>query len=185
MSMGTIIGFDPTAVRTNAEGPAFKLGTIAWEGDVPALPSAAMGVTGGSGGSDEGAKAYMYVQASGAITGDGYVCLIDGSAFTAAHSTDTLSAPGAGQGKLVGVARAAVADTGYGWVQIFGAGTVRVLASAAAYTQLTTSATAGCLDDATTAGLEVVDGITLDAANGGSTANVAGFLNFPRVGRTL
>lgn len=185
MSMGTIIGFDPTAVRTNAEGPAFKLGTIAWEGDVPAVPSSAMGVTGGSGGSDEGAKAYMYVKASGAITGAGYVTLIDASAFTAAECTDTLSAPGAGQGKAVGVGVAAIADTGYGWVQIYGYSSIRVLANCAAYTQLTTSATAGCLDDATTAGLEVVDGITLDAANGGSTANVAGWLNFPRVGRTL
>ena len=162
-----ISGIDPTAVRTNAEGPAFAPGTVAFNQ------------------TSAGPKGYVYVKASGAITGDGYVCLVDGSDFTAAQCTDTLSAPGAGQGKLVGAARAAIADTGYGWLQVFGAGTVKVLASCAAYTQLTTSATAGALDDATTAGLEVVDGIVCDAADGGSGGLVAGWFNWPKVGRTL
>lgn len=162
-----ITGIDPTATRTAGEGPAFTVGSVGWN-----MTSA-------------GPKGYIYVKASGAITGDAYVCLVDGSDFTAAQCTDTLSAPGAGQGKLVGVARAAIADTGYGWLQVFGAGTVKVLASCAAYTQLTTSATAGALDDATTAGLEVVDGIVLDVADGGSGGNVAGWMNWPKVGRTL
>lgn len=163
-----ISGIDPTQVWTSTETPGFVPGTLG------------MNMT------SAGPKAYVFVKDSGsAITGDGYVCLVDGSDFTAAMSTDTLSAPGAGQGKLVGVARAAVAASGYGWLQIYGAGTIRVLASCAAYTQLTTSATAGAIDDATTAGLEVVDGMTLDVANGGSTANVAGFMNWPKVGRTL
>ncbi len=161
-------GIDPTNVYTSSEAPPFGVGDIAFNK------------------TSAGEKGYIFVKDSGSgITGDGYVCLVDGSDYTAAMCTDTLSAPGAGQGKLVGVARAAIAANGFGWLQIYGAGTIRVLASCAAYTQLTTSATAGAIDDATTAGLEVVDGATLDVANGGATANVAGYLVWPRVGRTL
>jgi len=183
--MGVIIGIDPSKVRTSAEGAEFKLGSLGYEQESAGPPTTAMGVTGGSGSQDNSCKCYMYVEAAAAITGDGYVVIVDGSAFTAAMVTDTLSAPGSGQGKAVGVARAAIASGGFGWVQVYGAGTVRVLANAAAYTQLTTSATAGSLDDATTAGLEVVEGIALDAANGGSTANVAAWINWPVVSRTL
>ena len=162
-----ISGIDPTAVRTNAEGPAFTLGTVAFNQ------------------TSAGPKGYIYVKASGAITGDGYVCLVDGSDFTAAHVTTTTSAPGAGAGKMAGAARAAIADTGYGWLQVFGAGTVKVLASCAAYTLINTTATAGALDDDASAGAEVVDGITCDAADGGSGGLVAGWFNWPKVGRTL
>ena len=161
-------GINPTNVRTSAEGPEFALGTIAFA----SMPS--------------GQKGYMYVNDSGSgITGDGYVVDIDGSAFTAVMSTTTTTAPGAGAGKAVGVARAAIPANGYGWVQIFGPGTVRVLASAVLYTKLNSTATAGTLDDDATAGSEVIDGIVLDATNGGSTANVAAWINWPTVGRTL
>jgi len=132
-----------------------------------------------------GVKGYIYVRASGAITGPGYVADIDGSAFTATMSTTTTTAPGAGQGKPVGVARVAFADTEYGWLQIYGAGTVRVSASAAAYTALNSTATAGQLDDDATAGAEVINGVALDVANGGAAGLVAGFLSWPTVGRTL
>lgn len=184
--MAFVIGIDPTKVRTSAEGGEYKVGTIGWEGDSPALLSTAMGVTGGSGGTPEGCKAYIYVQDSGsAITGDGYVALVDGSAFTAVMATTTTSAPGTGAGKLVGVARAAIAASGYGWLQIFGPGVVRTSASCAAYTIINTTATAGQLDDDATAGAEVIDGIVLDVATGGAAATTAGFLNWPKVGRTL
>lgn len=184
--MGVVIGLDPTKVRTSTEGPEFDLGTIAWEEDAPSLQSSAIGVTGGSGGTDQGPKAYMYVKAAAAgITGDGYVCIVNPATKVATMVTDTLSAPGAGQGFPLGVARAAIGANGYGWVQVFGVGTVRCLTLAAVGTQLTTSATSGTLDDATTAGLEVAEGITLTTAAGGGTENVAGFLNWPRVGRTL
>jgi len=162
-----ISGIDPTDVRTSGQGPAFTVGSVGWN-----MTSA-------------GPKGYMYVLASGAITGDGYVCDIDGSAFSAVLSTLTTTAPGAGAGKPVGVARAAIADAGFGWLQIYGAGIVRVSASAAAYTLLNSTATAGQLDDDATAGAEVIDGIVLDVANGGSAGTAAAFLNWPKVGRTL
>lgn len=157
-------GIDPTKVSTS---PEFDVGQVAFNT------------------TSDGAKGYIYVQANGAITGDGYVCDVDGSSFDAAMSTTTTTAPGTGAGKLVGVARAAFADNEYGWLQVFGPGTVRVAASAAAYTILNSTATAGQLDDDATAGAEVIDGIVLDAANGGAAGTAAGFLNWPKVGRTL
>lgn len=161
-------GIDPTSVRTSAEGAEFGLGQI------------------GFNTTSAGVKGYVYVRDSGsAITGDGYVCDVDGSEFTAVMSTTTTTAPGTGAGKLVGVARAAIAASGYGWLQVFGAGTVRVSASCAAYTIINSTATAGQLDDDATAGAEVIDGIVLDVANGGSAGTAAGYLNWPKVGRTL
>lgn len=163
-----IAGIDPTSVKTSTEGPEFKVGSIGWNQ------------------TSAGPKGYIYVQDSGSgLTGDGYVCDIDGSAFTAVLSTTTTTAPGTGAGKLVGVCRAAVAASGYGWLQIFGAGTVRVAASAAAYTLLNSTATAGQIDDDATAGAEVIDGIVLDVANGGAAGTAAGWINWPKVGRTL
>lgn len=161
-------GINPTNVRTSAEGPEVAVGTI------------------GFNQTTAGPKGYIYVQDSGSgITDDGYVAVVDGSAFTAVMATTTTTAPGSGAGKMAGVARAAIAASGYGWLQIFGAGTVRVLASAAAYTLINSTATAGALDDDATAGAEVIDGIALDVANGGSTANVAAWIQWPRVARTL
>lgn len=159
-----VFGIDPTKTSTT---PEYDVGQI------------------GAQINGDGTKLYMYVQADGAITGAGYVCDIDVSTFDAVMSTTTTTAPGTGAGKPVGVARAAFADNEYGWLQIYGVGTVRVAASCAAYTILNSTATAGQIDDDATAGAEVIDGIILDTAAGGAAAVVAGFLNFPKVGRTL
>lgn len=165
----SVIGIDPTKVRTSTEGGEFKLGTL---GYVETLTA--------------GSKVYIYVQADASgITGDGFVALVDASSFQATMASTTSSAPGTGAGKLAGCARAAIAANGFGWLQIFGAGTVRTLASAVAYTILNTTATAGALDDDATAGSEVIDGMVLDVATGGAPASTAGFLNYPKVGRTL
>lgn len=163
-----ISGIDPTNVRTSAQGPEFTPGTIGWN-----MTSA-------------GPKGYIYVKDSGsAITGNGYVCLVDGSSFEAVMASTTTSAPGTGAGKLAGVARGAyIAASGYGWLQIFGAGAIQTAGAAAAYTILNTTGTAGKLDDDATAGAEVIDGIVLDAAAGSATL-AAAFINWPKVGRTL
>jgi hypothetical protein len=149
--MGVHIGIDPTLVRTELEGPAFKLGSIGYEVDNPGVLDVAMGVTGGSATGDESCKAYMYVKAGGAITGAGYLCTIN-EAYDAAMLTTTTGAAGTLSGARLGVPMAAIADDGYGWVQIYGHGAVRGAASCVKYTQLYTTATAGVLDDTATAG---------------------------------
>lgn len=125
---------------------------------------------------------YVYCQANGAITGDGYVCFIDES-YQADMIETTLSATGFGN--QVGVAKHAFADNEYGWIQIQGTANVRVAASCAANVAINTTATAGQLDDDATVGAEVVNGIVIATANGGSAAVVEGYLANPTVGATL
>ena len=126
---------------------------------------------------------FVYCQANGAITGAGYVVLIDES-FTSADMIDTtLSASGFGQN--VGVAKAALADDEYGWFQVSGVAEFRGLANAAANTQLNTTATAGALDDDATSGAEIINGIAFTTAVGGSEGNAEGILTFPTVGATI
>jgi hypothetical protein len=159
------LGIDPTTTSTTAQ---FGLGQL------------------GATVTSAGTKVFMYVQADGTgITADGYVAVIDGSSFQASMATVTTTAPGTGAGKSVGVARAAFAASAYGWVQVYGAGLVQVSASCAAYTLINSTATAGQLDDDASAGAEVIEGIVLDTARGGSAGTAAGWLSYPTVGRTL
>lgn len=162
------LGLDPTAVRTSAEGPAFALGTRMLNQ------------------TSVGPKEFVYVQMdSSGLTGAGYVALI-ASTYAAVMATTTTSAPAAGQGKLVGVGAAAIGASGYGWVQVYGqCAAIRVAASCAAYTTINTTATAGQLDDDATVGAEVIEGLVLNAANGGAAGTVAGMCTYPVVGRTL
>lgn len=117
-------------------------------------------------------KEYVFVQASGAITGAGYVVIIDETYQAAMVSTSNDD-----YGDIIGVAGAAFDDNDYGWVQIKGPCSIRVAASCAANADIGPTATAGQLDDA--AGALVIDGITLTTANGGSAGNAAGVLNYP------
>lgn len=125
---------------------------------------------------------YIYVKAAAAIT-QYAACTIDES-YNATMVTDTLSAPGAGQGKLVCVPQIAMTSGYYGWALVLGTGKVLGAASCVKFTQLTTSATSGVLDDATTSGLEVVEGLTLSETLTGAAA-AACVLSYPYIGRTL
>lgn len=166
------IGISAAEVKTSSEGPAFKLGTIAFlntaDSDTP-----------------PGDAVFMYVCAAEAITGAGYLCVVD-SGFQAEMVDTTSSAAGAGQGRPCGAAQAAVASGGYGWLQIYGKGSLRTSASAAVGTELNATATAGEVDDDASAGAEVIAGLSLGTATGGSAAvNTDAFFNYPYVGRTL
>ena len=163
-----IIGITPAKVTASTAVPEFRLGT-----------------RGGYDDPTDGYKEFMYVHAAEAITAAGYLCVVD-SAFEAEMADTTSTAPGAGAGRPVGAAMAAIADNEYFWIQIYGKGSIRTLASAALGTELTSSATAGAVDDATTAGLEVINGLSLGTATGGAEAtNTDGFFSYPYVGRTL
>ena len=170
--MGSLIGLSVDQVKASSDVPEFKLGTrglLASTNETEA----------------DGDKEYVYVNAGEAITGLGYLCVID-SNFVAQMVDTTSSAPGAGAGKPVGAAQAAIASGGYGWLQIHGKGSLRTLASAAVGTELTSSATPGAVDDATTAGLEVINGLSLGTASGGSAeTNDDAYFTYPHVGRTL
>lgn len=160
-----IAGINPTQVWTSAETPPFAVGTM---------------------GMDHQGRVYQLVVAdSGGVTGAGYVAAIEPSS-TADMVDTTNSAPGADQGMRVGVAMAAIAASGYGWLCVFGmAVQVQVLASCAAGTRLNTTATSGALDDDGTASSEEICGIALDAARAASQGNAAASVTWPYIGKTL
>jgi hypothetical protein len=168
--MSEMIGIDPTKVCTAAEadaGEGFVLGTV------------------GANMTSDGLKKYIWVEVGEAVTAAGYLCVVD-SGFIAEMADTTSTAPGAGAGQMCGAAQAAIAINGQGWLQIYGKGSLRTLASAAKGTELTCSATPGAVDDATTAGLEVINGLALGTATGGAEAtNTDAYFVYPIVGRTL
>lgn len=128
---------------------------------------------------DADGNVYVYVQANGAITGAGYACTVD-EAGQAAMATNAVAL----YGDRVGVAKAAFADNDYGWLQVYGPTPIRVGASCAANTVITSTTTAGQLDDAAGSGTKTITGVALTTANGGSAGNAAGILNYPTVGAT-
>lgn len=152
MSIGqNSVGADFGATSTS---PTFELGTMLW---------------------GQGGKAYVYVQASGAITGDGYVVVLD-EAFQAAlltTSNDTL-------GDKIGVVDVAFADDEYGWVQVYGPCGIRTEQDALANTRLAATADGGQVDDGGSVGSAYIEGMILGTATGGADAvNTTGSLNWP------
>ena len=127
----------------------------------------------------QGGKFYVYVQANGAITGDGYVVAIT-SAFQATM-IDTDVAATILQGTKVGVADCAFADDEYGWVQVYGPCGIRSEQDAAANAKLYATADAGQVDDALAFGL-FINGMHFGTATGGADAvNTTGRLNWPTI----
>lgn len=135
----------------------FQLGEIAW------LP---------------GGKAYKYIQANGAITGDGYVISWKGNVCDAAMiDTDTAATVVAGM--EVGVVECVFADNEYGWAQVYGACGIRSEQDALANSLLGPTADAGQVDDAS-ASANLIAGMYFGTATGGSDAvNATGFLIWP------
>ena len=140
-----------------------------------AVPAASLGTR--VLGSDGSVWVYV-VLGSGGTTAQGYVCRYD-EAFTAVM----LSTGNDDFGDLVGVPVCAAAAAGdYIWLQI--AGTcdyIQVAASTAANIALTTTGTAGQMDDA---GGLIVSNMVLTTARGGTVGTAPGILNFPVITAT-
>lgn len=125
---------------------------------------------------------FVYVKASAAIA------QYDVATYDETFNTTVapVSTSNDARGDKLGVAPVAIASGSYGWLQIYGPCTLNVLGSCNANVELTTTGTAGALDDATTSSLVVADGIYITTSNSASAAAAkAGVLNFPAVGRTL
>lgn len=121
-------------------------------------------------------KEYVFVQANGAITGAGYVVVLDENYQAAMLSTSNDAA-----GEHVAVAPYAFADNDYGFVQVKGPCDIRVAASAAANAQLNSTATAGQIDDDAAVGSFDITGAILTTANGASAGTAAGLVNYPSI----
>lgn len=177
-----VIGINPTSIRTATEGPEFALGTLGMEDAAPTLQSAAIGVTGGSGGSSVPAKIYRYVKfGTGGATGMGYIVAIDPSTDEAIMPVAATGDAGTGMLKPVGVAQAAADATDYGWVQVYGACVLEANAAAAKFTKINVTATAGEVDDATGATLNIVEGAVFTATATGA-GSFAAHVSWPYLG---
>lgn len=151
-----IIGFDSTQTGTDA---AFEVGTR---------------------NLDDDGNEWLYVLAGvGGLTAT-YAAFID-EAFGGVMITTTNGTFGG----LVGVPSTTIAASSYGWVQVAGNTTVQAAATVSADVQLSTTATDGVLDDATTGGVKAINGMKLNTANSGVAGAASCFLNNPNVGATL
>lgn len=153
--MTVLIGFNAAAtVSSTTEGKSLNVGTRTLDGS---------------------GNEYVYVQANGAITGEGYVCTYD-ETYQAAMVSTSNDAGGA----LVGIAQTDFADNDYGWLMVKGTTNIRVAASAAADVALNTTGTAGQLDDDGGGGSFDVIGLNLTTAQGAGGAGIAaGQINYP------
>jgi hypothetical protein len=165
--MLALIGISPTEVLASTATPQFQVGTV---GSVQSLT--------------DGSQEFLYVHAAEIVTAAGFAVQV-GSSFEAQMVDSTSSAAGVGIGAAVGAAMAAIADNEFFWIQIYGKGSIRTLASAAVGTMLHSTATPGALDDVATAGLEPIYGLFLGTATGGSAAtNADAYFNYPSIGTT-
>lgn len=131
---------------------------------------------------DDGGYA-VYLKANTAITGEGYVVGVD-NAFGCDHMTTTLAGT-IGRGAQVGVAQCAHAALAYGWFVVHGKTRIQTAGAVALGNEITTTATAGNVDDATTTGLVVIDGMFVDGTAIGSATLGNAILRNASVGRTL
>ena len=121
---------------------------------------------------EEGAKGYIYVQASGAITAN------NAAQIEAGFQADMVDSAGQTEGSAIGIASTAFADDEYGWLQVFGLAEGRAGASTTAGASLQLDATAdGRLIPATVDTPQILGLICVDvlADNGVGTVQ----LNWP------
>lgn len=129
-----------------------------------------------------GGSRWVYVKASGAVTGAGYTCVVDEVTWLASMITTTNGL----KGMRVAVPGVAFADADYGWMQFDGyCSAIRVNANCAANAKLNTTATGGLLDDDATGGTKQIDVITVTTATSGSAAVEPGNITCAVVGATL
>lgn len=127
----------------------------------------------------DGGKIYIYVQANGAITGDGYV--VSWEQDLDAIMTDTDTAATVAEGRFVGVVETDFADNEYGWVQIYGPCGIRSEQDALPDAKLYATADGGQVDDAPAVG-KYIHGMHFGTATGGADAvNTTGWINFPSI----
>lgn len=168
-----VMGIDPTSTSTTA---LFFPGTLGAISPTVTLYTAPMGTTGSTAGANPGDSVWVYVQFGAGGATANRACVID-HAFGAVMVTTTNGAAGAGQGKMVGVAQVAQAANSFGWLQVFGKGTVEVVAATTLYTALFTTATPGSLNHTVTG--THIDGIVISAIT--NTTKGACFMNWPKV----
>ena len=142
--------YDPTEVTTDSR---FALHTLAFT---------------------DGTKGHIYVQANGTLA-VGDVCAIGHDGQVRGTSTTRSDDE---KGLMLGVVVVAMPDNSYGWLQVYGVGSVAVTADTTdAGEQLYTTSTGGGLS--VTASTGIVNGIFV--VDRSSAGNADAFLSFPTI----
>jgi hypothetical protein len=131
---------------------------------------------------DNTGNEHVFVQFGTGGAAPGSVCTIN-AANSAVMATTTVSLRGERVGVYVGTGAALAND--FGWVQIYGTVEAQVLASCAANARITTTTTAGALDDAAGTGTKEILGMVLTTARAASAGPAPALLSYPTVGATL
>jgi len=166
-----IIGINPAQINIVAAVADFRVGTV-----------------GGYDDPTDGYKEYIYGMATAAITAAGYACVegVLNANFSMVTTANTAAGQLGGHGSRVAMAMNAIPINNYGWLQIYGKGSLRTLASAAIGTRLNTTATAGAVDDDGAGSSRAINGIVLKTVTGGAEAtNADARFSYPTVGATL
>lgn len=108
-----------------------------------------------------------------------FLVSIDMATYTAVMTSNTASLRGQLVGVYVGDTNAVIGD--FGWVQVYGPASIQVSASCAANALITTTTTAGELDDAAGVGTKTVAGIVLTTARAASAGQAPAMLIYPNV----
>jgi hypothetical protein len=131
---------------------------------------------------DSAGNEYVFVTFGTGGATPNFVCTIN-AANSAVMATNTVSLRGERVGVYVGTGAALAND--FGWLQIYGTVDAQVLASCAANARITTTTTAGALDDAAGVGTKDILGMVLTTARAASQGNAPALLVYPSVGATL
>lgn len=127
-------------------------------------------------------KEWVFIQATTAITGAGYLVIYDEN-YAGVMVTTSNDATG----DQLGVPAVAAGSSDYLWVQVKGPSSVLCVAATVANTKLNTTATAGQLDDngSASAGLEAV-GIVVTTSSASSAQGLNPcMLSYPRCGAAV
>ena len=125
---------------------------------------------------------FVFVQFGAGGATPNFVCTVN-AANSAVMATNTASLRGERIGVYVGDTATVAND--FGWLQIYGTVDAQVLASCAANARITTTTTAGALDDAAGVGTKDILGMVLTTARAASQGNAPALLVYPSVGATL
>ena len=115
---------------------------------------------------------YIFVKAGSAITA-GRTTVVDEE-----HGSHHVTNANSDRGDRAGVAFVDIPSGHYGWICIYGVGNVRVAANCGANRNIYTTSTAGVLDD-TASGQQLITGIYLTTARGGTAGAAPAVWSYP------
>lgn len=128
---------------------------------------------------DSVGREFVFVQFGTGGASVQFLVSINMADYTAVMTSNSASLRGQLVGVYVGDTAALIGE--FGWVQIYGPASIQVSASCAANALITTTVTAGELDDAAGVGTKTIAGVVLTTARAASSGQAPAMLIYPNV----